>query len=126
MLYASSADPSLCSNSDIDCSFSGLKKKKGLIQTCGKSGPVSGGTAETGVKINLCCEVRTVSVLSFTVWGLLMLVRLGPRLPLCLWALLDHTHLTEHTKKMGSHTQCPITLVFLYGSVPNSVCMQTI
>ena len=31
---------------------------------------------------------------------------------LCLCALLDHTCLTENTKKMGSLTQCPIILYF--------------
>ena len=38
---------------------------------------------------------------------------------LCLCTLLDHTCLTEHYKKMGSLTQCPITFVLLHRSLPN-------
>ena len=33
-------------------------------------------------------------------------------IPACASVLLDHTHFTEHTKKMGSLTQCPISLYF--------------
>ena len=42
---------------------------------------------------------------------------------MCLCALLDHTCLTEHTKKMGSLPQCPITFVFFHRSLPNFVCV---
>ena len=44
----------------------------------------------------------------------------------CLWALLDHICLTEHTEKMGSLAQCPITFVFLHRSFPHFVFRQTI
>ena len=40
---------------------------------------------------------------------------------LCLCALLEHTCLTEHTRKVGSLVQCPITVVFLHRSLPNLV-----
>ena len=33
-------------------------------------------------------------------------------------ALLEHPHLTEYIKKMGSLTQCPITFAFLHRSLP--------
>ena len=36
-----------------------------------------------------------------------------------LYPILDHTHLTEHAKKMGSLTQCPITFVFLHKPLPD-------
>ena len=66
----------------------------------------------------------TFMMLSLVVY--VLSTHLGPHLSAPLCTLLDHTCLTEHTKKMGSLLQCPTTFVFLHRSPPNFVCMQTI